>query len=130
MGSKAETYMPKKKTSSKLKKSLGALKKTRSFDFNQMESITLKKGVKLVAHDPNEFLVDAAKIKEALMEALFDGDVDSFKDILAAHLGALDKANLSKASGVSRATVFRMLSHNSNPSLENVAKVLKTLKSA
>lgn len=122
--------MAKTKTSRKLKKSLGASKKIDEFNFDAMKPISLKKGVKLVTHDPNEFLVDAVKIKEALMEALFDGDVDAFKDILAAHLGALDKANLSKASGVSRATVFRMLSHNSNPSLENVAKVLKTLKSA
>lgn len=81
-------------------------------------------------HKPDASLKDTALIRKALVEAFFEGDVEGFKEILAAHLRAISKDEISKHTGVSRATVFRMLDRKSNPSFENVAKVVSTLKIA
>ena len=86
--------------------------------------------MKLEEHNPDTFLKNPKFIRAALAEALFDGDVDAFKDILAAHIRVISKDEIAKKTGVSRATVFRMLDHNSNPSFENVLKVVRTLKIA
>jgi DNA-binding phage protein len=95
-----------------------------------MPLIKLKAGVKFDEHSPDICLKDARLVRDALIEAFFEGDVSGFKEILAAHLRAISKDDLSKKAGVSRATVFRMLDTESNPSFENVSKVLSTLKIA
>jgi probable addiction module antidote protein len=95
-----------------------------------MAPIRLKKGVHLQEHNPDEFFMDRSKVRDALIQSIFEGDVSAFKEILAAHLRTLSKDDLSKKTGISRATVFRIIDQKSNPSFANVAKILKTLKLA
>lgn len=121
--------MAKTKTSKKQKRSSRKLKDN-SFNIESLAPVTLTKGVKLDEHNPDLFLKNTKAIRAALTEAFFDGDVDGFKEILAAHLRALSKDVIAKKTGVSRATVFRILDRKSNPSFENVLKVIKTLKIA
>ena len=121
--------MGKAKTSDKRERSSRATR-SKPFNIEEMPLIKLKGGVKLVDHKPDASLKDSKLVREALIQAFFEGDVDGFKEILAAHLRAISKDDISKKTGVSRATVFRMLDSGSNPSFENVAKVVSTLKIA
>lgn len=121
--------MGRVKTSAKRERSSRSTK-SKAFNIEEMPLVKLKKGAKLEEHKPDVSLKDRALIRKALVEAFFEGDVEGFKEILAAHLRALSKDEISKNTGVSRATVFRMLDRKSNPSFENVAKVVSTLKIA
>jgi probable addiction module antidote protein len=121
--------MAKTKTSAKRGKSLRTTK-SKPFKIEEMPLVKIKNGVKFEEHKPDVFLKDTKLIREALIQAFFEGDVDGFKEILAAHLRAISKDDISKQTGVSRATVFRMLDSGSNPSFENVAKVVSALKIA
>ena len=107
---------------------LPKIKKPSGFNFKDLTPIKLKKGIKLEEHNPDHFLKNPKLISKALAEAMFDGDVHSFKDILSAYIRVTSKDEIAKKTGISRATVFRMLDHNSNPSFENVLKVVRTLK--
>lgn len=78
-------------------------------------------------YDPKPFLRDKKQIRLALMECIVDGDIDSFKDILSAHLDVISKDKLSEKSNVSRRTLYRMLTKEGNPTLKNIINVFRAL---
>lgn len=102
--------------------------KSKAFNPKSFQGVELKVGTKLEEHDPDLRLKEVGLVREALLEALLDGDHEAFKEILCAHLETVNKDALSARSGVARTTLFRMLAPRSNPTLKNVAKVLKLLK--
>jgi len=91
---------------------------------------TLKKGIRTRNFSAAKKLASPRYIANALSAALLDGDADAFKEILAAHLEVINKDSFYKKAGVSRRSLFRMLSPEGNPTLENIAKVISTLKDA
>lgn len=68
-------------------------------------------------------------IKEILVKALMDNDLETFEDILIAHLRASSKSKLSRQSGLGRQTLYDLLDENKefNPTLSTLAALLKTL---
>ena len=66
-------------------------------------------------------------ISKALWECLVAQDIDGFKDILKTHMELLDKNELVKRTGISKRTLFRMLSEEGNPTLENIPKLVNKL---
>lgn len=70
---------------------------------------------------------DRKFIIEALTEALMDGDTQAFKEILAAHLEVVQKKSFYERAGLSRRTLYRMLAPGGNPTLENIARVVKAI---
>jgi len=64
-------------------------------------------------------------IKEAISEALFDADHDTFKGCIAILIEKFDYKILTKETGLSKSTLYRMCEPDSNPTLENISKVLK-----
>lgn len=102
--------------------------KSKPFDPHTFKGIELRKDVKLEDHNPEIRLRDINLVREALFEALVDGDHEGFKEILRTHLETVNKEALADRSGVARTTLFRMLAPRSNPTLKNVAKVFKFLK--
>jgi probable addiction module antidote protein len=107
--------MAKKRTSKKQKPS----------SVNRPEFVTLKSGVKTQAWHPTAELLDEGKLARALFEALKDEDIDSFKEILAAHLEAKVKTKEAKTHGLSERTMYEALSQKGNPSLKTIAKIVK-----
>lgn len=103
---------------------------SRSFDLKTLQEVKLKPGAsaKLEDHNPDERLRDVKLVQRALLEALLDGDHETFKAVLRAHLETVNKDELSGRSGVARSTLFRMLAPSSNPTLKNVARVCRMLK--
>jgi DNA-binding phage protein len=74
--------MAKAKTSKKLKAS---------------STHTLKK------HEPNtKLLADKKLVVEVLIEALFTNDLNTFRDVLIAHLRTISKTELAKKTGIGR----------------------------
>lgn len=56
------------------------------------------------------------------------GDTEGFKDILGGYLATVNKAALLRTTNLSRTTLFRMIEPDSNPTLENVAEIMRVLK--
>jgi len=63
-------------------------------------------------------------LKEAIIEALFATDFDTFKGCIAILLDKCDYKEITKKTGLSRSTLYRMCEPDSNPTLENISKVL------
>ena len=63
-------------------------------------------------------------LKEAITEALFEADYDTFKGCVAILLDKCDYVDITKVTGLSKTTLYRMCEPSSNPTLENIGKVL------
>ena len=68
-------------------------------------------------------------IKEAIVEALFEADDDTFKGCIAMLLEKYDYREITAATGLSKSTLYRMCEPTSNPTLENISKVLNYIQS-
>ncbi len=108
--------MAKKKTSRK-----------RGFSFDAMPAMRLRRSAAITDHDPKAGLADRKLIIESLTEALMDGDAQAFKEILAAHLEVVQKESFYERAGLSRRTLYRMLAPSGNPTLENIARVVRAI---
>ena len=121
--------MAKAKTFKKRGKS-SRTPRSKPFDINKVKGIKLRDEIVLEDYDPDIGLADVESVGKALIQCLFEGDNEAFKEILSAHLEVVNKDILSKRSGVSRSTLFRMLGPDSNPTLKNVLKLCKALKAS
>jgi len=68
--------------------------------------------------------VSITGLKEAITEALFEADYDTFKGCIAILLDKVDYTEITTSTGLSKNTLYRMSEPDSNPTLENVCKVL------
>src|SRR5579871_3542484 len=99
----------------------------RGFSFGAMPATKVRRGAPIVDHDPKATLRDRNLVIKALTEALTEGDAQAFKEILAGHLGAVQKESFYEEAGLSRRTLYRMLAPSGNPTLENIARVVKAI---
>lgn len=96
--------MPRKKTSKKLAQSL-------------------KESPQAEHYSPGEG-VSIQGLKEAITEALFEADYDTFKGCISILLEKTDYNDITSKTGLSKSTLYRMCEPTSNPTLENIGKVL------
>ena len=81
------------------------------------------------------FKSDILKDSEIVIEILFDcirtGDLDSFREILAAHLMTVNKTDLAKKAGIGRRTIYDIIdpSKNFNPELSTISALITALAS-
>lgn len=68
--------------------------------------------------------VSISGLKEAITEALFEADYDTFKGCIAILLDKCDYSEITKKTGLSKSTLYRMCEPDANPTLENIGKVL------
>ncbi len=108
--------MPRKKTS-----------KERGFSFDDMPAVKIRKGAPVRPYSPSAKMREKRFIADALMECLRDGDAEAFKEILGAHLEAINKAEFAERTQIPKRTLYRMVSKRGNPTLENIAKVVHAL---
>ena len=105
--------MDKVKTSGKPKKS----------------SKTSKKMV-LTKHESSDLLFKDAKIiKPILIDALMENDLETFKDVLIAHLRSLSKTELASKASLGRQTLYDLIddSKEFNPTLSTLGSILKAI---
>jgi probable addiction module antidote protein len=108
--------MPQKKTSKKLE-----------FSFKNMPLVQLKNKSNISEFNPSVRLKNSEIVAQALWQCLVENDIDAFKEILRSHLEVLNKDDLAKKAGIPRRTLFRMLSPEGNPTLENLGKIIHQL---
>ena len=108
--------MPKKKISKK-----------RGFSLSDMPTVNLKNRKGILEFDPDVRLQKPEVIAHALWECLVENDIEAFKEILRSHLEVVNKDTLAQKAGISRRTLFRMLSPEGNPTLENLGKIIHEL---
>ncbi len=78
------------------------------------------------AHDIySERLKDARLVKEVLIDALMENDIETFQDVLIAHLRAAPKTAFSRKSGLGRQTLYDLIddSKEFNQKLSNMCPV-------
>ena len=108
--------MPKKK-----------ILKEPDFSFDNMPSLNMKNRKSLKVFDASKRIKNKKYISKALWECLVANDTDGFKDIFRAHLELINKDDFAKEAGISRRTLFRMLSEDGNPTLNNISKIINKL---
>jgi DNA-binding phage protein len=100
------------------------------------KAATLKKQKKsgtksLKAHVP--FTSKELKNAELVIETLFDcirsGDIESFREVLTAHLMTVNKAGFAKKTGIGRRTLYDLMDPNKdfNPELSTISAVIRSL---
>jgi len=105
-----EIRMPKKKTSTKRKK-------------------FATKSLKVHVPFKSEILKDANVVTEALLDCIRTGDIDSFRELLAAHLMTVNKVELARKAGIGRRTIYDLIDPDKefNPELSTISALIKAL---
>ena len=68
------------------------------------------------------------EIIESFFSAWSDGDADDIKSALYALIKRLGGTYISQATGIPRTTLYDMCKDDSNPTLENLCRVIDFLK--
>ena len=101
--------------------------KKRGFSIYDMTPVKLKPGIKYERFDPSIGLRDKKLVAEALIDCLKEGDPEAFKEILWAHLDIINKAKFSAKTRIPQRTLYRMVTEDGNPTLDNIARVVHAL---
>jgi DNA-binding phage protein len=91
-----------------------------------------KSGTKsLKVHVPfkSKELADANLVIESLLECIKINDLDSFREVLAAHLMTVNKVKLAKKAGIGRRTIYDLidLDREFNPELATISAIISSL---
>ncbi len=82
-------------------------------------------------HEPykSDELKDSELVTEALLECIRTGDLESFREVLTAHIMTTNKVALAKKAGVGRRTLYDLIDPNKdfNPELSTVSAIIKAL---
>lgn len=103
------------------------ISKKHEFSLNDMQTVNLKNRKGITDFNPDARLKNRELVAKALWECLVSNDVDAFKEILKSHLEVTNKDDLAEKAGIPRRTLFRMLSPEGNPTLENLGKIIHEL---
>jgi DNA-binding phage protein len=98
--------------------------------------VTLRKRKKsatkfLKAYEPfkSRELRDAKLVTESLLDCIRTGDLDSFREVLMAHLMTVNKVALASRAGIGRRTLYDLVDPKKefNPELSTVSALIKAL---
>lgn len=66
---------------------------------------------------------------ETLLECLRNGDVESFREVLTAHLMTANKLRIAKKAGIGRRTLYDLMdpSRKFNPELSTISAIIHAL---
>ncbi|NDG84811.1 MAG: hypothetical protein EBX52_07220 [Proteobacteria bacterium] len=82
-------------------------------------------------HSPyaNPDLTDKRIVRAILIEALAEGDLDTFQDVLVGYLRTSSKLGLSRNCGIGRTTLYDLMNPEKpfNPTLETIGKIFEDL---
>ena len=85
----------------------------------------------LKEHKPfsSKELKNSHLVAETLMECIKSGDLDSFRDVLIAHLLTVNKSKIARLAGIGRRTLYDLIDPKKefNPALSTISAVIKAL---
>ena len=85
-------------------------------------------GIKLYPHNPHLSFKNHKKIKQALSEALVEGDKEAFTEILSGYVRSHNILEVCKRTQLSRTVVYEAISTTGNPSLDTLCKIMVSFK--
>lgn len=83
-----------------------------------------------MVHDPfSKDLADPKRIKRAILQSLVDGDLESVRDSLIAHLQTVNKSKLASKTKLGRQTLYDLMDSEKefNPSLKTLTLILDNM---
>ncbi len=85
--------------------------------------------LKLMEHDYSKTLRDPKLVREALILALVENDLETFQDILVAHLRTVSKQKLSAETEIGRQTLYDLIDPEKpfNPTISTLGPLLKAM---
>lgn len=99
------------------------------FNINSVKPITLKKNIKLIKIDPSEFFNDQKLVAQALSDAIIEGDIEAFQEIIGGYLSSINKEELARISKLPIATIRRVAS-GTNYNIETLMKITAAIRKA
>ena len=85
----------------------------------------------LRAHVPFESkeLKDSKLVVETLLDCIRTGDVDSFREVLTAHLMTVNKTKIAKKAKIGRRTLYDLMGpkRDFNPELSTISAIIQSL---
>ncbi len=87
------------------------------------------KSLKVHAPFKSRDLENANMVVESLLECIKINDLDSFREVLAAHLMTVNKMELAKKAGLGRRTLYDLidLDRDFNPELSTISALISSL---
>lgn len=92
-----------------------------------------KSGMKfLKAHEPftSKELKDSKLVIDTLLECIRNGDTESFRQVLTAHLMTMNKSKLAQKTGLGRRTLYDLMDpkREFNPELSTISAIIHSLE--
>lgn len=85
----------------------------------------------LKVHEPftSEELKDSQLVVEILLDCIRTGDINSFRDVLVAHMMTANKSQIAKKAGIGRRTLYDLLDPKKdfNPELSTISAVIRAI---
>lgn len=68
-------------------------------------------------------------VVDTLLECIKNGDTESFRDVLTAHLMSVNKVQMAKKAGIGRTTLYDLMDPKKefNPELSTISSILKAI---
>lgn len=101
----------------------------KKFNIKAMKSISIKKNIKLIKIEPGEFLKNQTMVVQALSEALIEGDIEAFQEIIGGYLSSINKEELARISKLPIATIRRVAA-GTNYNIETLLKITSAIRKA
>lgn len=88
-----------------------------------------KKSLKEYVPFESKELKKSEVVAEVLLDCIKSGDLESFREVLIAHLMTANKMALAKKAGIGRRTLYSLLDSKKkfNPELSTVSAVIRAL---
>lgn len=87
------------------------------------------KSLKVHAPFESKILKDSEVVADTLLECIKTGDLESFREVLFAHLMTVNKMALAKKAGIGRRTLYDLIDPKKefNPELSTVSALIQAL---
>ena len=85
--------------------------------------------MKLTQHDYSKTLKNRKLVLDTLLDCLVRNDLESFQDVLVAHLRTVSKSKLAAETNIGRQTLYDLLDPKKpfNPTLSTLSSIFKNL---
>ena len=85
----------------------------------------------LKAHAPfkSKELKDVELVIDTLLECIKTGDIETFREVLMAHLVTVNKVKLAQKAGIGRRTLYDLIDPNKefNPEISTVSAIIQAI---
>ena len=93
---------------------------------SKKRSVSAKKSLRVHVPFKNPELKNAKLVADILIDCLRENDIESFREVLIAHLMTANKVAIAKKSGIGRRTLYDLMDTTKpfNPELSTVSALL------